>query len=129
MPLTEAELLTPYRKVAKIGRFNNFSVCHLYLSDNMETSKLEIGKSQAFNTIVIQNHSDFNLLDISLDGNIIYNFCLKQKKRPSILSKRIPDVKFHFSVLCDYFARIAPVRTQVQIQRVPLHNTSGAKSN
>ena len=108
-PFTEEEMFGPYREVAIANRFNSFGICHLYLASSVDVARAEIGRKQKFNLMSCKNRNPLTLLDMSSTTNIVFEYCLKEKRDLAHFPKQYLLSNF-VSQCCSYINRYEDIR-------------------
>ena len=72
----DEDMLEPDTGIPSIGRFNTYGVSTLYLSDDVETAKLELGEEE-FQIAQIVVQQEINIIDLEKSGGLLYHYCNK----------------------------------------------------
>lgn len=73
---TDESMLEPDTGIPNIGRFNPYGVPTLYLSEDSETTKLELG-AEKFQVAQIVVKKEINIIDLEESGGLLYHYCNK----------------------------------------------------
>lgn len=73
---TDESMLEPDTGIPNIGRFNPYGVPTLYLSEDSETTKLELG-AEKFQVAQIEIKKSLRIIDLKKSGGLVYKFCNK----------------------------------------------------
>ena len=73
---TDESMLEPDTGIPNIGRFNPYGVPTLYLSEDSETTKLELG-AEKFQVAQIVVKKEINIIDLEKSGGLLYHYCNK----------------------------------------------------
>ena len=73
---TDEDMLEPDTGIPNIGRFNPYGVPTLYLSEDSETAKLELGAGK-FQIAQIVVKKEINIIDLEKSGGLLYHYCNK----------------------------------------------------
>lgn len=73
---TDESMLEPDTGIPNIGRFNPYGVPTLYLSEDSETTKLELG-AEKFQVAQIVVKKEINIIDLKESGGLLYHYCNK----------------------------------------------------
>jgi hypothetical protein len=73
---TDESMLEPDTGIPNIGRFNPYGVPTLYLSEDCETTKLELNVDK-FQVAEIEIKKSLRIIDLEKSGGLLYKFCNK----------------------------------------------------
>ena len=73
---TDESMLEPDTGIPNIGRFNPYGVPTLYLSEDSETTKLELG-AEKLQVAQIVVKKEINIIDLEESGGLLYHYCNK----------------------------------------------------
>lgn len=74
----DEEMLEPDNGIPNIGRFNPYGVSLLYVSEDSETAKKELGK-QKYQVAEISVNKPLHILDLEKSGGLLYKYCNLKK--------------------------------------------------
>ena len=76
----DEDMLEPDTGIPSIGRFNTYGVSTLYLSDDVETAKLEL-REEEFQIAQIVVQQEINIIDLEKSGGLLYHYCNRPLNR------------------------------------------------